>query len=167
MLSQTWLQFWILSSKSFLKIHKVPEVGSASVSRWNMEMEESTPLPIQKDLVLKPAWLRFSPFLFPSDDGGVSFSFGRWRMSKISVSIIHYTRIINIPYPTLDFMFQKQANQYTKLFFVHLCRALIIQMRTPWLFVLNWKIKMLAQYILFSVASWASFLLVTLLPTWF
>ena len=69
-------------------------------------MEESTLLAIQKELVLKPALLRFSLFLFPS----VSFSFERRRMSKISTSIIHYTCIINIPYPTLDFMFHKQEN---------------------------------------------------------
>jgi hypothetical protein len=86
-----------------------------------MEMEEPTLLAIQKELILKLAWLRFSSFLFPSEDGGVSFSFGRWRMPRISVSIIHYTRIINIPYPALDFMFQKQANSYTKLFF---CRSM-------------------------------------------
>ena len=48
MLSQTWLQFWILSINSFSKIHKVPEAGSASVSRWNREREEPTLLAIQK-----------------------------------------------------------------------------------------------------------------------
>jgi hypothetical protein len=44
-----------LSTKSFLKIHKVPEAGSASFSWWNMEMEEPTLLAIQKELILKLA----------------------------------------------------------------------------------------------------------------
>jgi hypothetical protein len=57
-MSQSWQQFWILSIDSFLKIHKGQEIGSSSVSRRNGKMKESTPLALQKELVLNPARLR-------------------------------------------------------------------------------------------------------------